>query len=198
MTIVSIGLAIGIRYVYLFFFGGRNRRYRQYVGDPEIDFGPFGVTPRDLGIMAVSVVVVVGVSLFLMRARLGKAIRAVSDNPDLASTTGINTNRIILTVWLIGGALAGLGGVMLGAATGVQWDMGNILLLLMFAAITVGGLGNPFGALLGAFVIGMFTELWTWVFPNVVELKTLGALITLVVILLVRPQGFLGKKERIG
>jgi len=198
MTIVSIGLAIGIRYVYLFFFGGRNRRYRQYVGDPEIDFGPFGVTPRDLGIMAISAVVVVGVSLFLMRARLGKAIRAVSDNPDLASTTGINTNRIILTVWLIGGALAGLGGIMLGAASGVQWDMGNILLLLMFAAITVGGLGNPFGALVGAFVVGMFTELWTWVFPNVVELKTLGALITLVVILLVRPQGFLGKKERIG
>ena len=148
--------------------------------------------------MAISVVVVLGVSVFLMRARLGKAIRAVSDNPDLASTTGINTNRIILTVWLIGGALAGLGGIMLGAASGVQWDMGNILLLLMFAAITVGGLGNPFGALLGAFVIGMFTELWTWVFPNVVELKTLGALITLVVILLVRPQGFLGKKERIG
>ena len=101
-------------------------------------------------------------------------------------------------VLVIGGGLAGLGGVMLGAASGVQWDLGNILLLLMFAAITVGGLGNPFGALLGAFVIGMFTELWTWVFPNVVELKTLGALITLVVILLVRPQGFLGKKERIG
>lgn len=198
MTIVSIGLAIGIRYVYLFFFGGRNRRYRQFVGDPEIDFGPFGITPRDIGIMVISVIVVVGVSLFLMRARLGKAIRAVADNPDLASTTGINTNRIILTVWLIGGGLAGLGGVMLGAASGVQWDLGNILLLLMFAAITVGGLGNPFGALLGAFVIGMFTELWTWVFPNVVELKTLGALITLVVILLVRPQGFLGKKERIG
>lgn len=198
MMIISIGLAIGIRYVYLFFFGGRNRRYRQYVGDPEIDFGPFGVTPRDLGIMAISTVVVVGVSLFLMRARLGKAIRAVSDNPDLASATGINTNRIILTVWLIGGALAGMGGVMLGAATGIQWDMGNIILLLMFAAITVGGLGNPFGALVGAFVVGMFTELWTWVFPNVVELKTLGALITLVVILLVRPQGFLGKKERIG
>lgn len=198
MMIVSIGLAIGIRYVYLFFFGGRNRRFRQYVGDPEIDFGPFGVTPRDLGIMAVSSVVVVGVSVFLLRARLGKAIRAVSDNPDLASATGINTNRIILTVWLIGGALAGLGGVMLGAATGTQWDMGNIILLLMFAAITVGGLGNPFGALVGAFVIGMFTELWTWVFPNVVELKTLGALISLVVILLVRPQGFLGRKERIG
>jgi branched-chain amino acid transport system permease protein len=198
MMIVSIGLAIAIRYVYLFFFGGRNRRYRQYVGDPEIDFGPFGVTPRDLGIMIISAVVVVGISMFLLRARLGKAIRAVSDNPDLASATGINTNRIILTVWLIGGALAGIGGVMLGAASGVQWDMGNILLLLMFAAITVGGLGNPFGALLGAFVVGMFTELWTWFFPNVVELKTLGALIALVVILLVRPQGFLGRKERIG
>ena len=198
MMIVSIGLAIAIRYVYLFFFGGRNRRYRQYVGDPEIDFGPFGITPRDIGIMIISAVVVVGISMFLLRARLGKAIRAVSDNPDLASATGINTNRIILTVWLIGGGLAGIGGVMLGAASGVQWDMGNILLLLMFAAITVGGLGNPFGALLGAFVVGMFTELWTWFFPNVVELKTLGALIALVVILLVRPQGFLGRKERIG
>jgi branched-chain amino acid transport system permease protein len=91
-----------------------------------------------------------------------------------------------------------MGGLMLGASTGVQWDMGNIILLLMFAAITVGGLGNPYGALLGSFVVGMFTELWTWVFPNVVELKTLGALLALVLVLLVRPQGLLGRKERIG
>lgn len=202
MMIVSIGLAIGVRYVYLFFFGGRNHRYTQYVGDPEVTFNllgaKFGITPRDMGIMVISVVVVLGVSAFLLKARLGKAIRAVSDNPDLASATGINTDRIILIVWILGGALAGLGGVMLGAANGVQWDMGNVILLLMFSAITVGGLGSPFGALIGSFVVGMFTELWTWVFPNVVELKTLGALISLVVILLVRPQGLLGRKERIG
>jgi branched-chain amino acid transport system permease protein len=184
--------------VYLFFFGGRNRRFVQYVGDPEIDFGPVGITPRDLGIMIISAIVVVGFSIFLLRTRFGKAIRAVSDNSDLASATGINTDRIILLVWALGGGLAGIGGVMLGAATGVQWDMGNVILLLLFAAFTVGGLGNPFGALAGSFVIGMFTELWTWVFPNVVELKTLGALIALVVILLVRPQGLLGQKERVG
>jgi neutral amino acid transport system permease protein len=198
MMIVSIGFAIAVRYIYLFYFGGRNRRYNQFVGTPEIDFGPFGITPRDLGIMIISAITVTGLAMFLSRAKLGKAIRAVSDNPDLASATGINTDRIILIVWAIGGALAGMGGVMLGASAGVQWDMGNIILLLMFAAITVGGLGNPYGALLGSFVVGMFTELWTWVFPNVVELKTLGALVALVVILLVRPQGLLGRKERIG
>ena len=198
MMIISIGLAIAIRYVYLFFFGGRNRRYNEFVGTPEIDFGPFGITPRDLGIMIISATIAIAVAVFLSKAKLGKAIRAVSDNPDLASATGINTDRIILIVWAIGGGLAGIGGVMLGASNGVQWDMGNIILLLMFAAITVGGLGNPYGALLGSFVVGMFTELWTWVFPNVVELKTLGALLTLVIVLLVRPQGLLGRKERIG
>ncbi|MEY3806690.1 MAG: hypothetical protein RIR69_1502 [Actinomycetota bacterium] len=198
MMIISIGVAIAVRYIYLFFFGGRNRRYDQFVGTPEIDFGPFGITPRDIGIMIISAVTAVGLAVFLSRAKLGKAIRAVSDNPDLASATGINTDKIILIVWVIGGALAGMGGMMLGASSGVQWDMGNIILLLMFAAITVGGLGNPYGALLGSFVVGMFTELWTWVFPNVVELKTLGALLALVIVLLVRPQGLLGRKERIG
>ncbi len=198
MMIVSIGMAIGIRYVLLFLLGGRNRRYAQYVGDPEIDFGPFGITPRDIAIMVIALIVVVGFSLFLLYARFGKAIRAVSDNPDLASATGINTDRVILLVWILGGALAGLGGVMNGASTGVQWDMGNVILLLLFAAFTIGGLGNPFGALVGSFVIGMFTQLWTWVFPSVVELKALGALIALVVVLLVRPEGILGKKERVG
>ena len=198
MMIISIGVAISVRYIYLFFFGGRNRRYNQFVGTPEIDFGLFGITPRDLGIVIISSVTAIGLAVFLSKAKLGKAIRAVSDNPDLASATGINTDRIILIVWLIGGSLAGMGGLMLGASSGVQWDMGNIILLLMFAAITVGGLGNPYGALLGSFVVGMFTELWTWIFPNVVELKTLGALLALVLVLLVRPQGLLGRKERIG
>lgn len=198
MMIMSIGMAIGVRYIYLFFFGGRNLRFRQYVGDPEIDFRWFGITPRDLVIMIVSLILVIAVSLFLLRTRRGKAIRAVADNPDLASATGINTNYIILFVWLLGGALAGIGGVMLGATSGVAWDMGFNILLILFAAITVGGLGNPFGALVGAFIVGMATELWTWIFPDVIELKNMAALASLVLVLIVRPQGILGKKERIG
>jgi branched-chain amino acid transport system permease protein len=198
MMIVSIGLAITIRYVYLFIFDGRNVRYRQYVGQKEWDFGPFSLTPRDVTIIIISSLAVTATALFLLYTRTGRAIRAVSDNPDLSSATGINTNRIVLLVWVVGGALAGLGGVLFGAASGVQWDMGFNILLLMFAAITLGGLGNPFGALVGAFVVGIFIELWTWIFPSVIELKNVGALLTLIVVLLVRPQGILGRKERIG
>jgi len=200
MMIMSIGMAIAVRYIFLFYFGGRNRRFRQYVGESqkELHIGSVGVTPRDLTIMIVSIIVVVAVCMFLLKLRLGKAIRAVSDNPDLASATGIDTNKIILLVWLVGGALAGLGGVMFGAATGIQWDMGFNILLILFAAITVGGLGNPFGALLGAFIVGMATELWSWAFPSVTELKTAAALFALIVVLIFRPQGLLGKRERIG
>jgi len=138
------------------------------------------------------------VAYWLLRTRTGKAIRAVSDNPDLASTTGINTDRIILIVWVVGTGLAGLGGILLGLEQQVRWDMGFSLLLLMFAAITLGGLGNPFGALVGGIVIGLFVELWTWVLPSVIELKNLGALLALILILLIRPQGILGRKERVG
>ena len=122
----------------------------------------------------------------------------MSDNPDLASSTGINTDRIILIVWVVGGALAGLGGILLGLEQQVRWDMGFSLLLLMFAAITLGGLGNPFGALVGGIVIGVFVELWTWLLPGVIELKNIGALLALILILLIRPQGILGRKERVG
>jgi branched-chain amino acid transport system permease protein len=138
------------------------------------------------------------VALFLQKSRRGKAIRAVSDNPDLASATGINTERVIMLVWVAGGALAGLGGIMLGLDQQVTWNMGFTSLLLMFAAITVGGLGNPYGALVGSLVVGLAVELWPWVFPSAVELKNAGALIILILVLLVRPQGLLGRKERVG
>ena len=199
MMIVSIGLALGIRYIFLYFFGGDLEAYEQYTLQPDpVTIGPVDLPPRSLWVIGIAAVVIVAVALFLLRTRFGKAIRAVSDNPDLASSSGIDTNRVILVVWAIGGALAGLGGVLYGLEFGVKWDMGFTLLLLMFAAITLGGLGNPFGALVGSLVIGLFVELWTWVVPNANDLKTVGALIALIVVLLVRPQGLLGQKERIG
>jgi branched-chain amino acid transport system permease protein len=198
LMIVTIGVGISFRYLFQFIFGGRSRAYRQYVVQEATDFGPFSLTPRSITIMAISVLAAIGVALWLLRTRTGKAIRAVSDNPDLASSTGINTDRIILIVWVVGGALAGLGGVLLGLEQQVRWDMGFSLLLLMFAAITLGGLGNPFGALVGGVIIGLFVELWTWIFPGVIELKNIGALLALILILLIRPQGILGRKERVG
>jgi branched-chain amino acid transport system permease protein len=198
MMIVSIGVGLAVRYLFLYTYGGRSRAYRQYAVQSAVDIGPVSLTKRDLISMAICVIVLLAVALFLQRSRQGKAIRAVSDNPELASATGINTDRVILLVWVSGGALAGLGGILLGLDEQVRWNMGFTLLLLMFAAITVGGLGNPYGALVGALLIGVTVELWTWLFPGAVELKTTGALITLIVVLLVRPQGLLGRKERVG
>ncbi len=198
MMIVSIGLGLTARYVFLYTFGGRSRAYRQYAVQEAVNIGPIDITKRELISIGVCVVVLVGVALFLQRSRRGKAIRAVSDNPELASATGINTNRVIMLVWVAGGALAGLGGIMLGLDQQVTWNMGFTSLLLMFAAITVGGLGNPYGALAGALLTGLAVELWTWVFPSAVELKNTGALITLILVLLIRPQGLLGRKERVG
>jgi branched-chain amino acid transport system permease protein len=198
LMIVTIGVGIAARYFFQFVFGGRSRAYGQYVVQEARDLGPFSLTPRSMTIMLISVVAALAVAYWLLRTRTGKAIRAVSDNPDLASSTGINTDRIILVVWVVGGALAGLGGILLGLEQQVRWDMGFSLLLLMFAAITLGGLGNPFGALVGGVIIGLFVELWTWIFPSVVELKNIGALLALILILLIRPQGILGRKERVG
>jgi len=199
MMIVSIGVALAMRYFFLYLFGGALSAFRQYTLQPDpISIGPVDLPPRTLVIMALSVTVIVAVALFLLKARFGKAIRAVSDNPDLASSSGIDTDRVIMIVWILGSALAGLGGVLYGLEFGIKWDMGFTLLLLMFAAVTLGGLGNPFGALLGSLVIGIFVELWTWVVPNANDLKTVGALFVLIVVLLVKPQGLLGTKERIG
>ena len=196
--IVTIGMALAARYVYVYFFGAGIEAYQQYTTQSVVDIGPVALTPRSMTVMGLSAAVIVAIAMFLIKARFGKAIRAVSDNPDLASSTGIDTNRVILIVWALGGALAGLGGVFYGLDFGVKWDMGFTLLLMMFAAITLGGLGNPFGALLGSLVIGIFVEMWTWIVPNANDLKSVGALFALIVILLVRPQGLLGSKERIG
>jgi branched-chain amino acid transport system permease protein len=198
MMIVSIGIALAARYLFLYLFGADVEAYRQYTLQSAIDVGPFSLTARSLIVIGLSVAILVTVALFLLRARFGKAIRAVSDNPELASSTGINTERVIAIVWILAGALAGIGGVFYGLEFQVRWDMGFTLLLMMFAAITLGGLGNPFGALLGSLVIGIFVELWTWIVPRASDLKTVGALVGLILILLIRPQGILGSKERIG
>ena len=137
------------------------------------------------------------VALALQRTRLGKATRAVSDNPDLASSTGIDSQKIIRIVWFIGGAMAALGGIFRGLDQGVSPDMGGDLLFLMFAGITLGGLGSPFGALVGGFVVGLFVEMST-MFGVPSELKKVPALVALILMLLVRPQGILGRRDRVG
>jgi len=198
MMIASIGLALLVRYIFLYFYGGDNDAYTDYRGQVAIKPGPLPIAlaPRDYWSMGVAVLALIVVIVALNRTRLGKATRAVSDNPALAAASGIDVNRVIRTVWTVGGALAGLAGILLGLAQQVQFQMGQNILLLIFAAVTLGGLGTAFGAVLGSLVIGVGIQVSTlWVSP---ELKNVGALGALIVILLVRPQGILGLRERVG
>jgi len=141
--------------------------------------------------------VILAVAYFLLGTRIGKATRAISDNPQLASASGINVDRVVRIVWILAGVLAALSGILWAYfRPGVKWDMGTQMLLLIFAAITLGGLGTAFGALLGALIVGVVVEVSTLWIPS--DLKYAGALVVLILILLVRPQGLLGRKERLG
>lgn len=196
MMVVSIGLSLFFRYVYLYLFGGRTRPYGDYGLQRAREYGPISITDKDLAIIAIALVALIGVGLALQFTRIGKAMRAVSDNPDLAESSGIDVDRVILTVWMAGAALACLGGVLFGLGEQVSFQYGFQLLLLMFAGVTLGGLGTAYGALLGSFVIGLFVQVSTLWVPT--ELKNVGAFAILILILLVRPQGILGRAERIG
>jgi neutral amino acid transport system permease protein len=146
--------------------------------------------------VAASLVVMAAVGLMLRHTRLGTAMRAVADNKDLAEASGISVDRVILYTWVLGAALAGLGGIFLGITQTVQWDMGFVLLLTMFAAVVLGGIGTAYGAALGGLIIGVTTEASTFWIP--VEFKVVVSLAVLILVLMVRPQGLFGVKERVG
>jgi branched-subunit amino acid ABC-type transport system permease component len=194
--VVSIGLSLLLRYLILIFYGGRSNPYADYQSQRAVDYGLFNLTNRALFSIIISVVVLLLVAVMLQRTKIGKAMRAVSDNRDLASSSGIDVNRVIMFVWMMGGSLAALGGVLLGLSDQVQWDMGFRLLLLMFAGVTLGGLGTAYGALVGSLVVGVFVQMSTLVIPD--DMKYVGGLLLLIVILVIRPQGILGSRARIG
>jgi len=194
--VVTVCLSLMLRNIYLFQFGGRTKQLSSYSKQVNLEIGPIGITPRDLTTAILGVIILVSVALFLQRSRLGKAIRAVSDNVQLASATGIDTRKVIKIVWFAGGALAATGGIFRGLDEQVSFSMGSDLLFLMFAGITLGGLGSAFGALIGGFFIGIFVEMSSLYFPS--ELKVAPALFILIVMLVVRPQGLLGKSQRVG
>jgi branched-subunit amino acid ABC-type transport system permease component len=196
MMIVSIGLSIFLRNVYQYLAGGQNHNYSQYAAVKPWALGPLLVTPKDLVVVVVGLAVLVTVSLLLAYTRIGKATRAVADNPALASSSGINVERVISVVWTGGAALAALAGVLLGLTQGFDYQLGFKILLLIFAAVVLGGLGTIWGAMVGAFIIGIFIEVSTLFVPA--ELKFVGALVVLIIVLLIRPQGLLGKAQRVG
>lgn len=196
MMIVSIGLGLLIRYSFAVVFNASPRTYTDFVAQKPWTFGPLVFPPKDLTIIPLCIGVLVVVALLMQRSRLGTGIRAVADNPDLAEASGIDVQRTVLFVWIIAGALAGLGGLIFGITQSVQWDMGFTLLLTVFAAVILGGIGSVYGPMIGGVVVGMVSELSTlWVSS---EFKIAISMAALIVVLMIRPQGILGIKERIG
>lgn len=196
MLVISIGFAIFLRYFFLFIFGGDTRQLPQYAGQAGLELGMVNITPKSILTTVIGILFIVGATLWLLRTRMGKASRAVADNPALASASGIDVQKVIRAVWILGAALASYAGVIVTVNQGVSFLMGQDMLLLIFAAVTLGGLGTANGALVGSLIIGLFVQLSTLFIPT--ELKYVGALIVLILILVIRPQGILGKQERIG
>ncbi|HEY1531623.1 MAG TPA: branched-chain amino acid ABC transporter permease [Galbitalea sp.] len=195
LMIVSIGLSLVLRYLYEFIFGSDQLIIPS---DSRAAFvlGPIKFTSITLISVILCVVLLLLVAFILLRTRIGKATRAVADNRALAAASGINVERIIRLVWVGSGVLAALAGVLIGYYQTLRWDTGGSILLLVFAAVTLGGFGTAFGALVGSLVIGLVVNLSTLIIPA--NVQNAAALFIMIIILLVRPQGILGRRERIG
>lgn len=194
--IVTIGLSMALQYLFQFFFGGGRLRIVTTSSSP-VHIGPVVLSVQTVSSAVIAIVVLAAVAYFLLYTRTGRATRAVSDNPALAAASGIGVERVIRTVWVGATALAALGGVLTGLYfQATTWNMGGTILLLMFAAVTLGGLGTAFGALAGSLVIGIVSEMASLVMPS--DMRYAGALLILILVLLVRPQGILGRADRVG
>ena len=191
LAMTSLGLAIAIRGLVQIIWGVQVLHYPRE--SRQVFHLPLDVRipPDSIFIAIVAIALVVAVYLLLTRTKLGKAMRATADNPDLALVTGINTQRVIWTTWAIGGGLAAIAGVLLAVSQAQLLPiMGWKFLIPLFAAVILGGIGNPYGALVGAFIIGVTMEVSTqWVNPSY---KPAVAFAIMILMLLFRPRGLFG------
>jgi neutral amino acid transport system permease protein len=186
LIIISIGLALFIRNGIILFWGGNNQSYKLAV-EEALQLGPVRLPFYDLVVVGLAIVTIFGLHYLLQNTKIGKAMRAVADDLDLARVTGIRVDRVILWTWIIAAGLTALGGSMLGLVEAVRPNMGWFLILPMFAAVILGGIGNPYGAIAGAFVIGIAQEVSTYWLRT--EYKLAVALVIMILVLLLKPQG---------
>jgi neutral amino acid transport system permease protein len=186
LVIISIGLALFLRNGILLIYGGDAKGYNLPVSE-AIDLFGLKIKFYNLVVLGLALAAIAGLHFLLQNTKIGKAMRAVADDIDLARVTGINVERVVLWTWIIAASLTGLGGQMYGLVTNVRPDMGWFLIMPMFAAVTLGGIGNPYGAIAGAFIIGIAQEVSVPIVGS--QYKLAIALILMVLTLLFRPQG---------
>jgi len=192
LLITSIGVAFALRYLILFVFDSRTRGTTAAGSVPDLRLlfldGTVVFTFHDLAVLVVAGGLMLGVHLLLQRTKLGKAMRAMSDNESLSRITGIPTERVIRSTWIIGGGLTGVAGFMLVLWKGtLSWNDGWLLLLLIFAAVILGGIGSIYGAIVGGLVIGVTASTAVIWIPS--GFARAAAFAVMILVLVVRPQG---------
>ena len=192
LILMSIGLAFLLRAIVQWFWS-TDIRVLDVDTSSTVDFLGLRIGQTQLIVVIVGIAVIAAIGLMLRLTLLGKRMRALSDDLELAETAGIDTRRVITYTWIFAGALAGLAGVLAAATTDLRPEMGFELLLPIFAAVILGGIGDAFGALAAGMVIGVMTEWSTLVIDA--RWKTAVGFIVLLLVLIVRPQGIFGKAK---
>ena len=194
ILIASIGVALVLRYVIQIVYGAREGR--GVTDEPgswqiPVGLGEVPINPHTAALVVVSLTLMAGLHILLQYTKLGTAMRAMADNKDLAQVTGIPTERVVLTTWVIGGALTGMAGFLIVLERGtIGFNIGWFLLLLIFAAVILGGIGSIYGAMAGGVIIGVFSELSLVWLPG--EFGVPAAFAVMIVVLMVRPEGIFG------
>ena len=198
VLVVTIGLSIFFRHLYLLFATGRVQNLPLEL-ERRQTYLFFDMTPRNFQVLIAGLIVMIFIGLFLSYTKIGKAMRAVRDSNELASVSGINSDNIILFTWISSSMLAGLAGIFQAIINDVRYNMGFLILLLIFAGTVLGGIGTSFGAMVGGLLIGIFVQVSVGLpfMEGHVEAKNAVALAIMILILLFRPQGIFGQKERI-
>ena len=198
VLVVTIGLSIFFRHIYLLFATGRVQNFPLEL-ERRQTYLFFDMTPRNFQVLIAGLIVMIFIGLFLSYTKIGKAMRAVRDSNELANVSGINSDNIILFTWIASSMLAGLAGIFQAIINDVRYNMGFLILLLIFAGTVLGGIGTSFGAMVGGLLIGIFVQVSVALpfMEGHTEAKNAVALAIMILILLFRPQGIFGQKERI-
>lgn len=199
VVIASFGMMLMVRSVVQFFWGVQLKGMTPGIQRPMVFFDSLRISPKHVTIIGATLVLMLAVHYLLSRTKIGKAMRAMSDSPELAKLTGIDTEKVIRMTWIVGGALATAAGVFLAIDTHIDTNMGFKMLLPMFAAAILGGIGRPFGAVAGGLIIGVVEEISSYPWIGTEPLLNPGykagvAFAIMIAMLLWRPSGlFKGK-----
>ena len=194
ILVVTAAVSLILQNVILAIYGGAPVNFKLPQSQPA-NYGPFKFTDRDIQIMVAAVLVLLSVHLILQYTKFGKSQRAVSDDPELARVSGIDSDRVINLTWLWAGAMTGFSGFVLAASVGAfDPSFGFAFLLVIFAAAVVGGIGQAYGAMLGALLIGLAMEVSAVYISS--EYKQVVAFLFLILALLIRPSGLIAARAK--